>query len=154
VRARLGAYEDQLFSTVFLGSGLLFLAMLFASSALAGGIIIASGADQAGQGEAGAYAFARAVTFLTMNTYAMRMAGLFMISTSTIFVRTGVMPRWMALLGYVLALILLLTITSFSWISLVFPLWVLMISVYILIENLGGNGEALPLPAQRQEDPS
>ena len=154
VRARLGAYEDQLFSTVFLGSGLLFLAMLFASSALAGGIIIAYGGDQAGQGEAGSYAFARAVIFLTMNTYAMRMAGVFMISTSTIFVRTGVMPRWMALLGYALALILLLTITSFSWISLVFPLWVLMISVYILIENLGGNGEALPLPAQRQEDPS
>ena len=41
IRDRLGEYEDKLFSTVFLGSGLLFLAMLFASAASAGGVITA-----------------------------------------------------------------------------------------------------------------
>jgi hypothetical protein len=40
LRDRMGVYEDQFFATVFLGSGLLFLAMVFASSAIAGGIII------------------------------------------------------------------------------------------------------------------
>ena len=44
VRDRLGEYEDRLFATVFLGSGLLFLAMLFTSAAIAGGIVIAFGA--------------------------------------------------------------------------------------------------------------
>ena len=39
VRDRLGEHEDRLFATVFLGSGLLFLAMLFASAGIAGGII-------------------------------------------------------------------------------------------------------------------
>ena len=43
IRDRLGEYEDRLFATVFLGSGLLFLAMLFASAATAGGIITAYG---------------------------------------------------------------------------------------------------------------
>ena len=35
VRDRIGEYEDRLFATVFLGSGLLFLAMLFAAAAIA-----------------------------------------------------------------------------------------------------------------------
>jgi hypothetical protein len=41
LRDRLGEFEDRFFATVFLGSGLLFLAMLFASAAVAAGIIIA-----------------------------------------------------------------------------------------------------------------
>jgi hypothetical protein len=135
IRDRLGEYEDRLFSTVFLGSGLLFLAMLFASAALAGGVIISYDASAGEATAGGAYNFGRAVTFIALNTYAMRMAGVFMISTCTMLVRTGVMPRWMGLLGYALALILLLTISSFSWVSLVFPAWVFAVSVYILIEN-------------------
>jgi hypothetical protein len=145
VRDRLGEYEDKLFATVFLGSGLLFLAMLFASAAIAGGLIIAYG-DGAGEfANSGSYAFGRAATFVALNTYAMRMAGVFMISTCTIFVRTGMLPRWMAWLGYALALVLLLTISSFSWVALVFPGWVFVISVYILVENLRGKPSAVSL---------
>jgi hypothetical protein len=70
-----------------------------------------------------------------MNTYAIKMAGVFMISSCTLFLRLKLAPRWMVFLGYGLALFLLLSIGYISWISLVFPLWVLMISVYILIEN-------------------
>jgi hypothetical protein len=64
------------------------------------------------------------------------MAGVFMLSTSTLSLRTGIIPRWMAFLGMVLALILLLTINLFSWAPLVFPLWILLISVHILLANL------------------
>jgi hypothetical protein len=135
IRDRLGEYEDRLFSTVFLGSGLLFLAMLFASAALAGGVIISYDASAGEATAGGAYGFGRAVTYIALNTYAMRMAGVFMISACTMLVKTGVMPRWMGMLGYALALILLLTISSFSWVALVFPAWVLAVSVYILIEN-------------------
>ena len=49
----------------------------------------------------------------------------------------------MAWLGYALALLLLLTITTFSWISLVFPAWVLLISIDILVENLRGRPDAV-----------
>jgi hypothetical protein len=120
---------------VFLGSGLLFLAMLFASAAMAGGIIIAYGASPDVLANSDSYSFARAVTFVTLNTYAFKMAGVFMISTCTLFLRTRVTPRWMSLLGYGLALLLLVSISRFSWVILVFPLWILLISVYILIEN-------------------
>jgi hypothetical protein len=135
VRDRLGEYEDRLFATVFLGSGLLFLAMLFASAAIAGGIVIAYGASPTALIGSEIYTFARAATYVILNTYAIKMAGVFMISTCTLFLRTKVTPRWMALLGYVLALLLLVSISHLSWIFLVFPLWILLISVYILIEN-------------------
>ena len=65
-----------------------------------------------------------------------------MISTSTVFIRTSIVPRWVSILGYGLALILLLSIGTIEWISLVFPLWVLFISVLILIENLRKKSEA------------
>jgi hypothetical protein len=48
LRDRLGELEDRFFATVFLGSGLLFLAMLFTSAAVAGGIIIAYAARPEG----------------------------------------------------------------------------------------------------------
>ncbi len=138
VRDRLGEYEDQLFATVFLGSGLLFLAMLFASAAIAGGIMIAYSAEPTVLMESGAYAFARAATFVILNTYAIKMAGVFMISTCTLFARTKVTPRWMAWLGYALALLLLVSISRLSWAILVFPAWIFLISIYILVENYRG----------------
>jgi hypothetical protein len=70
-----------------------------------------------------------------MNTYAVKMAGVFMISMCTLFLRLKLAPRWMAFLGYALAVLLLLSIGYIGWISLVFPSWTLMISVYILIQN-------------------
>ncbi len=145
VRDRLGTQEDRFFSTVFLGSGLLFLAMLFSSAALAGGLIIAYGDRPQQLLESGGYSLGRAMTYIVLNTYAMRMAGVFMISSCTLFMRLKVTPRWMALLGYTLALVLLLSLSHFSWVALVFPLWVLMISVYILIENLRGKADGLML---------
>jgi hypothetical protein len=71
-----------------------------------------------------------------MNVFAMKMAGVFMVSTCTLSLRTGITPRWMAVVGLVLALFLLLSMGFFSWAAIVFPLFVLMISVHILRENL------------------
>jgi hypothetical protein len=136
VRDRLGEHEDRLFATVFLGSGLLFLAMLFASAGIAGGIISLYGVTPGMLIDSGLYSFGRTITYEIMNVYTMRMAGVFMLSTCTLSLRTGIFPRWMAVLGLVLALFLLLSTGSFYWAPLVFPLWVLLISVYILVVNL------------------
>jgi len=136
VRDRLGQHEDRFFATVFLGSGLLFLAMLFTSAGIAGGVISLYGATPGMLIDSGLYTFGRTVTYEIMNVYTMRMAGVFMITTCTLSLRTGIFPRWMAFLGLVLALFLLLSTGSFYWAPLVFPLWVLLISVYILLANL------------------
>jgi hypothetical protein len=136
LRDRMGAREDRFFATVFLGSGLLFVAMLFVASAVAGGVLMLYRATPDKLMESGIYQFGRIVAYRITNVYATKMAGVFMISTCTVSVRTGVFPRWMAFLGYVLALLLLLGSGSFYWAPLVFPLWVLLISVHILLANL------------------
>ena len=136
VRDRIGEQEDRFFATVFLGSGLLFLAMLFNSAAIAGGMISLFGAAPGMLIDSGIYNFGRTVTYEIMNVYTMKMAGVFMISTCTLSLRTGIIPRWMAFLGLALALFLLLSTGSFYWAPLVFPLWVLLISVHILLANL------------------
>jgi hypothetical protein len=136
VRDRLGDNEDRFFSTVFLGSGLLFLASLFVSAGVAGGIISIYGASPGLVTQSGIYTFGRIVVYEIMQVYTMRMAGVFMISTCTLSLRTGIIPRWMAFIGLALALFLLLSMGFFYWAPLVFPLWVLLISVHILMENL------------------
>ena len=136
LRDRIGAYEDRFFATVFFGSGLLFLAMLFAFSAVAGGIMMVYGALPGQLMESGIYTFGRTVAYQIMNVYAVKMAGVFMITTCTLAIRIGIFPRWMAFLGYGLALLLLLISAYLSWTLLVFPLWVLLISVHILLANL------------------
>jgi hypothetical protein len=143
IRDRLGDYEDRFFATVFLGSGLLFLAMLFSSAAVTGGVMAIFGAAASLQlVDHGIYNFGRAVTYELLNVYAWRMAGVFMISTSTVAIRTGILPRWIAFLGYGLALILLLSLGYSLWVSLVFPLWIFLISVEILIANFRKTTQA------------
>lgn len=135
LRDRLGAAEDRFFATVFLGSGLLFLAMLFVSAAAAGGLMIAYKAAPDGLLASPSFTVIRAVMYVAMNVYAVKMAGVFMIVTSTLAIRTGFIRRWIALLGYALAAMLLLSVGTFPEMLLVFPLWVLLVSVDILTDG-------------------
>ena len=142
MRDRMGAKEDRFFATVFLGSGLLFLAMIFTYSAVLGGLIMAYAAIPGKLIDSGIYTFARTVAYQITAVYAVRMAAVFMISTCTLAIRIAMFPRWMAFLGYALALLLLIRSGRLSWDPLVFPLWVLVISVYVLLANLRSKVEA------------
>lgn len=132
VRERLGRFEDQFFSTVFIGSGLLFLAMVFVAAATSGAIVETYAKDPAGFNSS-TYLFARYTVMQVFTVYALRMAAVFLISQGTLWVRTGVMPRWMAIITYAVALVLLFIVTPSSWVLLVFPAWVLLVSTYILV---------------------
>jgi hypothetical protein len=130
VRDRIGAFEDRFFSTVFLGSGLLFLASLFAATAVAGGLVTSYDTVPPGPD---VWSFGRAATYAALNVYTVKMAGVFMISTATISWRTGVLPRWLAVLGVVLAVGLLFVGGSAELASLLFPAWVLLVSLDLLV---------------------
>ena len=137
LRDRLGQQEDRFFATVFLGSALLFLAMLFAAAAIAGAVMLmASSAEPDQLTKLPVFRFARATVYIIVNTYAIKMACVFMISTSTVVIRTGIAPRWTAILGFVLACILLIGSYYLSWSIAVLPIWVFLLSIYILIHNL------------------
>jgi hypothetical protein len=131
VRDRIGEAEDRFFATVFLGSGLLFIAMLFATGAVAGGLVLTASERPA----AGVWPFGRRVIYTLFNVYAMRMAAVFTLSTTTIATRLKIAPRWLTVLGVATGAILLFTTGVVPWIELVFPTWVLVFSVHILVAS-------------------
>jgi len=139
LRDRLGTSEDKFFATVFFGSGLLFLGMLFAAAAVAGALIISFETAPAQLIESATFHFARAAAYSMMNVYTIKMAGVFMVTTSTIAIYTGFAPRWIAILGYLLALLLLCGSYYLSWSFVVFPFWVLVMSIYIFFDNAGAK---------------
>jgi L-asparagine transporter-like permease len=51
-------------------------------------------------------------------------------------IRTGIAPRRIAILGFVLACVLLIGSYYLSWTIAVLPIWVFLLSIYILIHNL------------------
>lgn len=133
-RDRLGRREDQFYATVNLGSGLLYLAMLFTASALGAGMFAASSVDKTALGE-NTYQLGNLLITQITSVYGLRMAAVFMISSATMWFRTQVMPSWLDLLTVLLALVLLVTITISAWLALIFPAWMVLVSSLILISK-------------------
>lgn len=146
LRDRLGVREDRFFATVFLGSAFLFLAMLFAGAAVMGSMMIAYAADPENLVNSPAFAISRALTSNIVNIYAIKMASVFMIVTSTLVLRTGFAARWIAFVGYALSLPLLFGSRLIDWGFLVFPSWVLLMSLYILVDNMRNRDPGAALP--------
>ncbi|MCU0506982.1 MAG: hypothetical protein MUC34_01030 [Anaerolineae bacterium] len=133
LRDRLGELEDRFFATVFLGSGLLFLGMIFVGAALAGGMLLSYEMRPDVMLASPTYTYGRAVMYLVLNTYAVRMSAVFMISLGTIWLRTGSMHRGWVYVTYALALALLVVTGRTLWVGLIFPIWVLGVSILILV---------------------
>ena len=140
MRNQLNAAGDQFFATVFVAAGTLFVGMLFSSAA-----IVASTSQLTAigpNGFAAVGALARAFFFV----YGVRCAGVFTITTSTIVLRTGRIPRWVAWLGLALGLLLLLTSQAFEIVILLFPLWVALVSVMVLVSTRAGGKQVAEAP--------
>jgi hypothetical protein len=125
VRDGFGGFEDKFFSSVFIGSGLLFLAMIFVSSAV--GVALT---DTTGE----TAVFGQMLLLTLSKTYALRMGAVFMMSLATIWLKTGLMPRWLVGLTYLAALALLVTADFTVWVTLAFPVWVFVVSVLLLVK--------------------
>src|SRR5258705_2270637 len=122
LRDGLGQLEDRFFASVFFGSALLFLAMLFAAAAVIGAVMLVASVSEPNELISSAtFRFARAVSYIIINVYAIKMAAVFMISTSTVVIRTGIAPRWIAFLGLLLAVITLIGSFFISWSGAGFP---------------------------------
>ena len=122
VRDRFGSHEDRFFATVSFGSGLLFIAMLFVAAAVVAGGVLEGGADTPS-------GFGRRIGAVVLHVYAMRMAAVFTLSTATMGLRTGIMPRWLGVTGYAVATVLLFAVDVTRWVELLFPLWILLLSI-------------------------
>jgi hypothetical protein len=132
IRDQIGEREDRFFATVFFGSGLLFVALLFVAAAVASTpaalVEFMGGAQPSAEG----MALLRALGYTLLFALATRAAAVFMVATATIGIRSGVFPRWFALLGYLLGLVLLVAVSFVDWFILVLPAWVAVVSLFIL----------------------
>ena len=126
VRDGFGRLEDKFFSSVFIGSGLLFLAMMFVASAV--GVALSSSHSFATDAAAHAdvVAFGQVLLLTLTKTYALRMAAVFMMSLATIWLKTSLMPRWLVLTTYAVVLAVMLSADLSMWITLAFPAWVVL----------------------------
>ena len=129
LRDRIGEREDRLFATVFLGSGLLFVGMLFVAAAVAGATIADASSGLPG---ADILALSRNITSSLLNVYAMRMAAVFTLTTVTIARRTEFVSRWLTVAGLACAVALMVGIGISPWAELVFPAWILALSLDVL----------------------
>ena len=132
LRNRMGETEDKFFATVFLGSGLLFVACVFASGALTEAVLREASSQSNQQVSGELYYFAREASYSFLNVFGIKMAGVFMLSTCVVALRTEFLPRWIAFLGLACCLALLLIITDWLWIAMLLPIWTMLVSVYIL----------------------
>lgn len=133
IRARLGASEDKLFATVFLGSGLLFVAILFVTAAVLGTILAIAPSGEPVPTES--VQLLSAFSAVLMGSFGTRMAAVFTLVVTTAARRAGLLPKWLVAVGYLFPLVLLVSPPSMKWIVLLFPTWVLLLSIHILVVN-------------------
>lgn len=157
IRDGLGKLEDKFFSSVLVGSGLLFLAMTFASTAVGAGLLASKHVAAPGTRTEVA-AFGQGLLVALSNTYALRMAAVFMISLATIWLRTRIMPRWLVFVTYLVAVCVLVGSDVSRWMAIAFPVWVLVVSLVMLgragVIDLPGDDPKLspPPPTTRSPD--
>lgn len=142
LRDRLGPQEHPLFATVFLGSGLLFVGLLFVAASSIGAILIAHAALPQELMGSVTFTLARSFTYHLTSIYALKMAGVFLLTASTIVLRTGITGRWTAVTGYIAAAIILLGSHFMDWTFMIFPIWVLIVSIDILVREYGVRDKA------------
>ena len=133
VRDGFGRLEDRFFASVFLGSGFLFLAMTYSASAVGVAVSSSHAFVQDAAAHAEVVAFGQMLMLTLTKTYALRMAAVFMISLATIWLKTGLMPHWLVGVTYLVAVGLLLASDISMWLTLAFPIWVLVVSVLLLM---------------------
>ena len=79
--------------------------------------------------------FGKFVVLAIAKTYAIRMAAVFMMSLATIWLKTGLMPRWLVAISYLVAVGLLIAGDLSMWVTMAFPAWVLVVSGLILARS-------------------
>jgi hypothetical protein len=140
IRDQIGEREDRFFATVFLGSGLIFVAVLFVAAAAATQPVV--GYRYLGQGPptAAEMESTRALAYGLLFAFATRSAAVFMLATATIGRKSGTFPVWFARTGYLLGAVLMIGVIVWDWLILVLPAWVAVTSVFILRRERSRRG--------------
>jgi hypothetical protein len=135
IRDWLGEREDRFFSTVFFGSGIIFIILMFIYAAVIGAMIGTFRLPRALVPDDDVYVFGFSLVNEIVGNYALRMAGVYMLSIGSLLLRTEHAPRWLVTLTFLIATGFLLFAGFIHWARYLFPAWVIVISIYILVVN-------------------
>ena len=141
IRDLLGELEDKFFATVFLGSGIILVVMLFVWASAYGAMF---GTYQAVGDELNDFdilIYATAFANQILGNYFLRMASVYMLSIGSLWTRTKVVPRWLTIVTYLVAVPFLFFAGALRAARFLFPAWVLMVSIFILFLNYRYNRE-------------
>ena len=139
MRDLLDEREDKFFATVFLGSGIILVVMLFIWASAYGAMFGTYQAVAGTLNDFDIFIYATAFTDQIIGNYFLRMASVYMMSIGSLWTRTDVVPRWLIILTYIVAVPFLLFAGSLREARFLFPFWVLTVSVFILIMNFRLN---------------
>lgn len=129
--ASLAGREDALLSTVQLISAAVYVALLFAAAAVLTTPAIAV--------ETGALTVEELVEIrpllvvgdTILVVFALRSAAVFVAAGTTRAMRSGLIPKWLAYVSYAMVLVLVLTVARARFVTLLFPTWVVMMSLIV-----------------------
>jgi hypothetical protein len=116
-----------------MAAGLMFLCMMFVGSAAVGAVALLGVFEVTPLPPPDVARALAAVGYGLMFVFGVRMAGMYMITTIGMASAAGLLPRWLAVVGYLAAAFLLVSTTYHPLVLLVFPAWVVVVSVVLLI---------------------
>ena len=111
----------------------LFVALLFAGTASAGAVALLKDLTSAPLPSADFVRGMLAVGYGMVFVYALRGAGMYALTTTSLLRQAGIMPKWVGLISYLLAAFLLLSTVMHPVAMLIFPTWVVIASLVIFI---------------------
>jgi hypothetical protein len=141
IRRRLGDLEDRFFGTVFFGSSIAYVAIwLVGGAVLAGPAVAATVLDSTSVSEASA-SLAAGVGAGLLLVVAPRVQAVFVLTTSTLILRSRILPSWLAIVGYMIAMAMFVFPLVAEPLGLGFPTWVFVVSIVIFLHRPTGTSD-------------
>jgi hypothetical protein len=131
--ARSSATQDALLSNVQLVSAIIFIGLFLAGAAASTVVAVTVELGDYIVDPATARQFPQFGSALLL-VFAMRMAAMFVFTTSGLARRHQILPRWFIWAGYAVGTFLILSATLSALLVVVFPVWVLILSVILLLK--------------------
>ncbi len=128
-----GAARSSFNATVATAGGTVFVSCLFVAAA---GVAVLAVSTPLFGSSPQSFAIAQLqqeLGYEILLVYGMRAVGTFVLFSSRLALASHSLPRWLAIPGIVLGVLLLIAITHNTAILLVLPLWVAVVSVYALL---------------------
>ena len=141
----MGDLEDKFFATVFLGSGIIYITLIFVWAATFGALLNTYSTALGILRNEDVLVYGFHFMDELIGSFTLRMAAVYMMSIGSLWTRTKVMPRWLTIITFIVALGLLLFAGATREVRFIFPGWVLVVSVYVLITNRTGGRQGVAM---------